>query len=70
MDRLLLRVTEAADLAACSRTVAYDLVRSGEWAIIRIGRSRRVIAGSLEEWISRRAAVDGGSLDMQHGSDA
>src|SRR5207249_1018575 len=42
MDKLLLRVEEAAALASVSRTTGYELVASGQWPSVQIGRARRV----------------------------
>lgn len=60
MEKLLLRVIEAAELTSVSRSTAYDLVARGEWAVVHIGAGGgagtgvRVVASSLVEWIDRR----------------
>jgi excisionase family DNA binding protein len=54
-ERLAYRVTEAGDLVGVSRTTAYQLVASGDWPTIRIGRAVRVTADGLREWVRRNA---------------
>lgn len=50
-DRLLLKVNEAADRVGIGRSKAYELVQSGEWVSVRIGRCVRIPAAWLEEWV-------------------
>lgn len=64
MDRILLTVREACEAAAISKTAGYDLVRSGEWASIRIGRSRRVLAQDLRDWIAQKAEANAQELNL------
>jgi excisionase family DNA binding protein len=52
--RLLLTVPEAAEALGVSRSVVYELMDSGDLRNIKIGRSRRVLVTSLEEFIARR----------------
>ena len=54
MDKLLLRVEEAAALASVSRTTGYELVASGQWPSVQIGRARRVPLDGLREWIETK----------------
>ena len=51
MEPLLVRVAEAAELASISRAKAYELIASGEWPVIRIGRTMRVPVHRLARWI-------------------
>jgi excisionase family DNA binding protein len=51
MDRLLLRVPEAADVAGISRSLAYELIRTGQMPSVRVGRSIRVPADGLKRWV-------------------
>ena len=51
--RLLLRVTEAAETLAISRTALYDLLRRDEIRAIHIGRSIRFSAAALEAYVAR-----------------
>ena len=54
MEKLLLRITEAAELASVGRATAYELVARGEWPSIAIGRSVRVPLQDLRDWIEDR----------------
>lgn len=51
VDRLLLRVTEAAEVAGISRSLAYELVRAGSIPSVKVGRSIRVPAEALRHWV-------------------
>lgn len=64
VERLLLRIPEAAELAGVGRTTAYALVASGEWPSVAIGRAVRVPLAGLREWVAVRTSVAGtnGSL--------
>ena len=53
MERLLLRVPEAAEITGLGRSKAYELIQSGEWRCVRIGRSVRIDAAWLREWVQR-----------------
>ncbi|MDP9364971.1 MAG: helix-turn-helix domain-containing protein [Chloroflexota bacterium] len=53
MDKLLIRVAEAAELASVGRSTAYELVASGEWPSVVVGRSVRVPLRDLREWVER-----------------
>jgi excisionase family DNA binding protein len=55
-EALLLRVEQAAQLAAISRTHAYSLLARGEWPSVHLGRSRRIPRAWLERWIDRQVA--------------
>ena len=54
MERLLLRVAEAAELTGIGRSQAYELVASGVWPRVKIGRSVRVPVAELREWVQKR----------------
>ena len=54
MDRLFLRISEAAEVAGIGRSKAYELVANGEWPSVHIGRSVRVPAEGLREWARRK----------------
>ena len=56
MEQLLLRVDEAAKATGIGRSKAYELIRTGEWQSIRIGRSVRISAAWLREWVERQQA--------------
>lgn len=54
MEIQLLRVTEAARIAGIGRTFAYELVNSGQWPSVKIGRAVRVPTAGLTAWIDER----------------
>ena len=51
MEKLLLRVAEAAELASVSRTTAYELIGKGEWPVVRVGMAVRVPLAGLKAWV-------------------
>ena len=51
MEKLLLRPTEAAEIIALGRSKTYDLIAKGIIPSIRIGKSVRVPADALREWV-------------------
>ncbi len=56
MEKLLLRVTEAAELASVSRTTAYELIASGQWPVVRVGAAVRVPLAGLRAWVEAQTA--------------
>ncbi len=59
MEKLLLRIPEAADTASISRAKAYDLIKRGEWPVIKVGSELRVVLADLREWIkNQKVKVD------------
>lgn len=50
-DRLLYRITEAAEILGVSRSKAYELVASGEIPSVRLGGTVRVPADALKSKI-------------------
>lgn len=53
MDALLFTAEEAAELLKISRCKIYDLLRNGDLRSIKIGGSRRIPRGALEEYVAR-----------------
>lgn len=51
MEKLLLTVEEAAQVLSIGRTRAYALIASGALKSVPIGRSRRVPADALREYV-------------------
>ena len=56
MDRppvtpVLLRITEAGQIAACGRSKAYELAASGAWPTVQTPYGRRVVLAGLLEWL-------------------
>jgi excisionase family DNA binding protein len=56
MEKLLLRISEAAEAVGLGKTKFYELVQAGEVPSVRIGRSVRVSAEALHEWVQARTA--------------
>lgn len=54
VERLLLRVPEAAELTGLGKSKAYELVASGEWPSVTIGRSIRVPLAGLRAWVAEQ----------------
>ena len=53
-NKLLYRVTEAADAISVSRARAYELIASGVIPSIKVGGSIRVPVDALREWIAKQ----------------
>jgi len=51
--RVLYRIDEAADLLSVSRSRVYELIRSGQLRTVTVGKSHRVPARSLDEYVAR-----------------
>ncbi len=51
--RVLYRVEEAAELLSLSRDRVYQLIRSNQLRSVQVGKSRRVPARSLDEYVGR-----------------
>jgi len=56
MEKLLLRPTEAAEVISLGRSKIYDLIAKGIIPSIRIGKSVRVPADGLREWVKAQAS--------------
>jgi excisionase family DNA binding protein len=54
----LLRISEAAQLAGCGRTTAYELAASGEWPTVETPYGRRVVTAGLLKWIEKLQEVE------------
>ena len=68
MEKLLLRVPEAAELASVGRTTAYQLIASGEWPIVRVGTAVRVPLAGLRAWVE--AHTNGASRNSREAQAA
>lgn len=60
MNVLLLKPAEAADQLRISRSRLYELMASGAIPSILIGKSRRVPAERLKEWVDKQLAEQQG----------
>ena len=65
MDRLLYRAEEVSRLLNIGRSKAYELMASGELPVVRIGRSIRVPAKALDDWITAQSGSDEGAVDLE-----
>lgn len=52
MEKLLLRPIEVAHMTGICRSKIYEMLASGELPQIRLGKSVRVPADALREWIA------------------
>ena len=57
MEKLLLRPTEAAEVISLGRSKIYDLIAKGVIPSIRIGKSVRVPAEGLREWVKAQTCT-------------
>jgi excisionase family DNA binding protein len=51
-------VADACERLSCSRTTLYHLLDLGELRSFKIGRSRRVLMSSINEYIKRRVSQE------------
>jgi len=59
--KLLLTITEAAQVLSLSRSLMYDLVLTGQVASLKIGRVRRVLMSSLYDYIECQLVAQRGA---------
>ena len=50
---VLVTVEEAARRLSIGRTATYMLVRKGELQSVKIGRTRRVVVASIDDYVSK-----------------
>ncbi|HHY33346.1 MAG TPA: helix-turn-helix domain-containing protein [Firmicutes bacterium] len=55
-EKLLLTVTEAAQMCGYSRSFLYEAINRGEIPTIRLGRTCRIPASWLRRWIEEQTA--------------
>jgi excisionase family DNA binding protein len=53
-QRLLLRISEAAEVLGLSRAFVYALIAKNELPTVRVGRAVRISYSSLQRWIAQR----------------
>jgi excisionase family DNA binding protein len=58
MEPLLLTVEEAAKVMSLGRTRIYDLIASHELESLKVGKSRRIVAKSIERFIERNLGIE------------
>ena len=56
-NEVLLRPEAVAERLSISRATVYQLIASGDLESIKLGRSRRIPARALEEFVERRRKV-------------
>jgi excisionase family DNA binding protein len=54
--RLLLRPEEVAQALAIGRTAVFELIRTGELRSVKIGKSRRIPADAVVEYVAGLSA--------------
>jgi len=59
MDQLVLSIAEAASAARISRTKLYELIGAGELKAVKIGRSTRIVASDLRDWLASLPSMTG-----------
>ncbi len=67
MGMTLLTVAEVADLLRVSTMTVYRLIRGGELAAVRVGRSYRVRQADLESYLHSQV-VDPSTMDLSDAS--
>jgi excisionase family DNA binding protein len=55
-DSELRTVAQASAHLAQSRTTIFKLIKSGELASVKIGKSRRIPVSALDDFVARRTA--------------
>ena len=58
VEERLLTVAEVADVLRVSTMTVYRLIQRGELAALRVGRSYRIRAGALDEYLSGGGSAD------------
>jgi excisionase family DNA binding protein len=53
-EKLLVTVTEAAEMLNLGRSTVYDLISIGELKVVKIGRAARIPTADLREFVDRR----------------
>lgn len=51
-EQMLLTVEDVQNVTQLGRTKVYEMIRTGELPVIRIGRSVRVRRETLERWLA------------------
>lgn len=53
MDKMLLKIREAADVTGLGLTKFRELIANGDVEVVYIGGAARVIAASLQDYVER-----------------
>ncbi len=65
MDTLLLRAEEVQKVLGLGRSKVYEMMAAGELPTVRIGRSVRVPAAALAEWVKSRIALSEANAESE-----
>lgn len=57
--KLLLRIPEVVQVTGYSRSFIYEQIRADALKAIRVGRTIRIGAGDLQEWIEKQRGSAG-----------
>lgn len=57
LNKLLYTAEEAAEVLSIGRTRVFALMASGDLPSVKVGKSRRITAESLEQYVARLAAA-------------
>jgi excisionase family DNA binding protein len=60
--RQLYRITEVMEILSLSRSVVYELIRSGRLLAVKEGRSRRVSDAAIADYIALLEREAGGKV--------
>ena len=55
MEKLLLRVPEAADVLGVGISTMYEMLAQGQLSAVRFGRAVRIRADDLREWVNKHS---------------
>jgi len=53
LSKILYTVEETANILSLGRTVVYQLLASGELESVKVGRARRVLYTSIENFVAK-----------------
>lgn len=56
-EKILLRISEAAEVLGISRSHLYAAIQRGDVPVIRIGRTARIPAAWLNRWVNEQVAA-------------
>ena len=54
MERMLLKLSEVAQMLGLGRSLVYELIAQGQIPSVRLGRCIRVPSESLQQWIKEK----------------
>lgn len=69
MEQLLLKANDVAETLGICRSKAYALIASGTLPSVRIGKSVRVPATALKEWVAAQIAASSAEGDASQKTD-